>query len=127
MNTDPLASSGQALANAFGVDVAMENNDRTVIVRVNGELDLTTTPRFEASVNTALGALPDVLVVDLTEVTFLASCALSALVAAHQAGADRTMVRVVAAGRETLRPLQLTGLHESLAIYPSLQAALAAE
>ncbi len=96
----------------------------SVTLRVTGELDLLTTPKLEEWIALALGDQPAVLVIDLTGVTFLASCAISALVAAHQAGAGTTMVRVVAAGRETLRPLQLAGLDSSLEIYPTLRHAI---
>jgi hypothetical protein len=35
-------------------------------------------------------------------------------------------VRIVASGRATLRPIQLTGLEESLSLFPTREAALAA-
>lgn len=125
MNAIP-APPDRPSAAVSGADVALEYEGSAVIVRATGELDLVTTPKLEEAIGTALDGGPPVLVIDLTEVRFLASGALSALVAAHQAGADRTMVRVVAASRETSLPLQLTGLVQVLAVFPSRREALAA-
>jgi anti-anti-sigma factor len=106
------------------MEVVTEHADLTAItLRVTGELDLVTTPRLEKSIIVALGHRPAVLVIDLTGVTFLGSSAISALVIAHKASADTTAVRVVAASRETLRPLQLAGLELTLAIFSTRQEA----
>lgn len=125
MDINPVPSD-QPSTGVSRADVVLEHEGSALIVRVTGELDLVTTPKLEESIGAALGIGPTVLVIDLTEVRFLASGALSALVAAHQAGADRTMVRVVAASRATLLPLQATGLGQVLAIFPTQQEALAA-
>jgi anti-sigma B factor antagonist len=125
METNP-APSDQPSTQLSGADVVLEHEGSTVIVRVTGDLDLVTTPKLEESIGAALNDEPTVLVIDLTEVRFLASGALSALVAAHQAGAERTRVRVVAASRATLLPLQMTGLGQVLAIFPTQREALAA-
>jgi anti-sigma B factor antagonist len=124
VDNEPLVASDRPSAGLFDADVVMERDGTSsVTLRVTGELDLLTTPKLEESIALALGDQPAVLIIDLSGVTFLASCAISAVVAAHQTGTGTTMVRVVAAGRETLRPLQLAGLDSSLAIYPTLRHA----
>ena len=51
------------------------------------------------------------LVVDLSEVTFLDSAGLCVLAAAHRrAGGQGVRMRVLAASRAVIRPLQITGL-----------------
>jgi anti-anti-sigma factor len=125
MESNPV-SADQPPTDVSGANVVLEHQGSAVVVRVAGELDLVTTPMLEESIGTALGDGPGLLVIDLTEVTFLASGALSALVAAHQAGADRTTVRVVAANRATVLPIQMTGLDQVLAVFPTLADALAA-
>jgi anti-sigma B factor antagonist len=104
---------------------AEQREGGVVVLRVAGEIDLVTAPQLEESVTRALSERPKVLVVDLTEVGFLASAGMSVLLAAHHQAGEDTDLRVVASGSATFRPLDLTGLAQALSIYPSLRAALA--
>jgi anti-sigma B factor antagonist len=94
------------------------------VLALTGELDMVGIADVRDELLGVLRAAPPVLVVDLTEVTFVGSAALSALVDAHRA-ATRTSLRIVAADRRTLRPIQLTALDQVLAVYPTVAAALA--
>lgn len=96
----------------------------TVVLRVGGEIDLVTAPQLEESVTRALAQRPKVLVVDLTDVGFLASAGMSVLVAAHNQAGENTDMRLVASGSATFRPMELTGLSQALQIYPTLREAL---
>jgi len=109
----------------FGATVDVEQHGTAVVLRVAGELDLVTTPILTEASTTALRSRPPVLVIDLTGVTFLASVGMSAIVAAHETGGDHTKVRVVGSGRDTLRPIHVTGLDNLLSVYPDLPSALA--
>lgn len=109
----------------FGATVDVEQHGTAVVLRVAGELDLVTTPILSEASTRALRSRPPVLVIDLTDVTFLASIGMSAIVAAHEAGGDHTKVRVVGGSRDTLRPIRVTGLDNLLSIYPDLSSALA--
>lgn len=127
-STDPLTPGGLPdAAPVEGMRVLVEHHGSAVLLQVNGELDLLTAPRLEESVNSALQEQPKVLVLDLTEVGFLASSGIAALVDAHQRGGKDTEVRVVAQGNATFRPLELTGVTAKLAVYQSLAEALPAE
>jgi anti-sigma B factor antagonist len=95
-----------------------------VVLRVSGEIDLVTAPRLEESVTRVLAQRPEILVVDLTDVHFLASAGLSVLVAAHNQAGENTDMRLVASGSATLRPMELTGLAQALQLYPTLREAL---
>lgn len=110
---------------AFDVTVDVEHHDGAVVLHVAGELDMLTTPKLQESISRELAAHPPVLVIDLADVTFLASSAMAAIVVAHQKAGDRSAVRVVATSRETTRPLEVAGLRSYLSIYDSLDAALA--
>ena len=109
----------------FGATVDVEQRGTTVVLHVAGELDLVTTPILSEACTRALASRPPVLVIDLTGVTFLASVGMSAVVAAHEAGGEHTSVRVVGGGRDTLRPIRVTGLDNLLSVYPDLPSALA--
>ncbi|GAA1024730.1 STAS domain-containing protein [Amycolatopsis albidoflavus] len=105
----------------------VERDDRppVAVLTVYGEVDMVTAPLLTAAVEEALAAAPPVLVVDLAAVEFLASAGLTALVTMTQDRASRASLRIVASGRATVRPIQLTGLERSLPLYPTVEAALA--
>ena len=96
------------------------------VVSVAGVVDMLTSPQLETAIDAALDQRPAGVVVDFTEVEFLASAGMGVLVAAHdKAGADVTL-RVVADGPATSRPLKLVGIADIVSLYPSLDEALAA-
>lgn len=101
--------------------------DGTVVLAVSGEIDLLTSDEFNRHVTSALNsATTKRLVLDLSGVQFLGSAALSVLSsAANDARANGIDVRLVAADRTILRPLEIAGLHESLPVYDCLETALA--
>ena len=109
-------------ARAFRVERA--DRPPAVVLTVHGDVDMLTAPLLTASVDEALAENPPVLVVDLAEVEFLASAGLTALVTITQDRAAGDSLRIVAAGRATMRPIQLTGLERSLPLYPTVEAAL---
>ena len=97
------------------------------MVAVGGEIDLSTAPAFEAAVATALNEEPSVLVIDLSDVTFMASVGLRILVATQEELRTSVQVAVVANNAATSRPIEMTGLHEIITLYSTLDDALAAE
>lgn len=117
--------TGDALGDAAGTagSVALESRDGATVLRVDGALDLALAPKLRRLAERA-ARLGELLVIDLTGVTFLASAGMAELVRAHRATAASAPLRVVASGRITLRPLELTRLVDELAIYPSLSDAL---
>jgi anti-anti-sigma factor len=105
--------------------IARTQHEEAVIVEVAGDVDTTTAPALVRAADEALAEQPPVLVVDLSQVEFLASPGLTALLTIHRNAGPGTAVRIVASGRATLRPIQLTGLEESLSLFPTREAALA--
>lgn len=104
------------------LDVQVRVADGTTIVTVHGEVDMASAPQLQTALEAAQpGGKP--LVVDMSEVGFLGSAGLSVLlVITESAGSDG--VRVVAS-EAVRRPIELTGLDKMLAVYDSLDAALA--
>jgi anti-anti-sigma factor len=99
-------------------DVTVEVVPGARIVRVRGEFDLATTPRFVAAVGDAAA---DRLVVDLGECTFVDSSAIRALLLAGrgqlEAGGGAA---VVATEPSTLRVLEIAGVDQALPVFSSL-------
>ena len=90
----------------------------TTVVLFAGELDLATAPLLDARLAQAAHGL---LVVDLTEVSFMGVAGITVLVR-HQARAAR--FRVVADTRPVLRLFQLLGLVAAFDIHPTVADAL---
>lgn len=106
------------------ITVSTENYNGAVVVVVAGDVDLLTAPKLEQTVWTALDTRPAVLVIDLSEVGFLASAGLGVLVKMYNAMDGHTRLRVIASNRETWRPLEVTGLLEILAVYATREEAV---
>ncbi|MGW4487679.1 STAS domain-containing protein [Amycolatopsis sp. NPDC004368] len=98
--------------------------DRAVVVTVAGEIDLVTAPELDEIVTGVVDEHPEVLVVDLSEVTFLSSAGLQVLAAAHQRLGERGL-RVVSTSHITTRPLTSTGLDTWIGLFTTVDEALA--
>lgn len=99
------------------------------MVVATGELDVLTVPRLrEVLAESVRSAEADTLVLDLTEVGFLGSLGLRALVEiAAEAEANGKGLRVVVdSQRPVVRPIMLSGLDRELDLYDSLDDALPA-
>ncbi|GAA2880757.1 STAS domain-containing protein [Pseudonocardia halophobica] len=106
--------------------VRLDQVPEGVVLAVAGALDLSLAPKVQRTVERAARLRPALLVIDLTEVTFLASAGMAELVRANRQLGGQVPVRVVATGRLVLRPLELTRLTDELTIHPTLADALAA-
>lgn len=98
-----------------------------LVLTVTGEIDMLTAPHLHTAVSAAMQQGEKLLVLDLSEVSFLGSPGLAVLVAANQAAtrSSRAAIRlVVAENRAVIRPLRVTALDRVLATYGSLDEAL---
>jgi anti-sigma B factor antagonist len=105
-------------------DRQVAEHGETVVLSVMGEVDLVTAPILEESILTALGREPDMVVVDLSEVSFLASVGMSILIGCNERAGDSIRFRLVASGAATFRPLELTGVANTISIFPTRHQAL---
>ena len=95
-----------------------------VVVRASGAIDMLTAPQLAEAIRVALSKGPTGLVVDLTDVEFLASAGMQVLVAAHSTATPAARFAVVADGPATSRPLKIMGLADLLGVYPTLDSAI---
>ena len=103
---------------AFSVDV--EHRDEVRVVKVSGELDVSTVPQ----VNDALEAgASSALVLDLTDVPFMSSAGI-ALISGARHRADR--FAVAGARGDVAMLLEVTGLAAHLTLADDVDAAVAA-
>jgi anti-sigma B factor antagonist len=84
--------------------------DRARVLHVVGEIDTLTAPLLRAQLDGQIPQVP-LLVLDLTEVTFLGSAGLAVLVAAKDdAETHDHRLRIVPGSRIVVRALEATGL-----------------
>jgi anti-sigma B factor antagonist len=107
-------------------DVIVEWRDQDVVLAVSGELDLVTAPDLSESVALVLEKSPSAVVIDLSDVGFLASAGMSLLASTHQQLGSDAGFAVVADGPATGRPLTLVGLDEVFGIYATVDEAFVA-
>ena len=87
-----------------------------VVLAASGELDMATSPRLTRAIEAHVG---EQVVVDLSEVTFIDSLGLRALINARQTlGEDN--IRLVAPDGPVLRLLKLTKLDETFTVSDEL-------
>jgi anti-sigma B factor antagonist len=112
MNADPHVNPADEAGDVGEVvrfDVVTHGTDATV-VHVVGEIDTLTAPVLRAQLDEHIPTVP-LLVLDLSDVTFLGSAGLAVLVAAKDAADARDhTLRLVCGSRIVIRALEATGL-----------------
>ena len=98
-----------------------------VVVDVCGEVDVHTAARLRDRLIAALDGGTRSLIVDLTQLGFIDSTGLGALVAArNHADEVEAALRLVCSSERLLKLFRITGLHEVFSIYPTIEDAVAA-
>lgn len=109
------------------LDIAHRMVDETLVVVVSGEVDIHTAPSLRAAATAGIDH-PSVnpCILDLTEVTFLDSAGLTALLDAtsHAEARDEPLRIIVDGNRPVIRPIEITSLDDELSLYHSIDEAL---
>ena len=124
----PVPETGAMPASREGGEtlrITVERDDGAHVLRLRGELDLRTVPKLRMRLAEALERGGGPVVVDLTDVTFIDSTGLSALLNALRrlTRAGRRMLLSTQEG-PVLRLLRMTRLDSTFALYDSAEAAL---
>jgi anti-sigma B factor antagonist len=99
--------------------------DGTQVFKLTGSLDIATSPTVRAALLEASARGDHRLIVDLTDVEFLDSTGLGALIGAQRRAKEFAgEVRLVVKEGQILRLLRITGLLKVFAVYPTLADAL---
>jgi len=109
------------LLSGFGIE--MDADDGAVVLRLRGELDMASTPRLKEALRAALERRPSMLAVDLSELGFIDSVGIGALIGAAPRAASAGCSFVLRSPRRSVqRVLRLTGVEQLLAIEPELSS-----
>nr|BFE50478.1 STAS domain-containing protein [Saccharothrix mutabilis subsp. capreolus] len=101
--------------------------DGALVLAVAGEVDLDSVEGLAAALTDAVDRGPcEVVVADLSTVTFLGSIGLTALLEATRRAdaAGRSLHLVVDANRPVIRPIEITGLDLELTLFHTVEEAL---
>jgi anti-sigma B factor antagonist len=100
--------------------------EAVTVLAIRGEIDVSTAPELRERLLAATTDPPRIVVVDLSEVSFLDSTALGVLVSGvkrlRSEGGD---LRLVVTGRSVAKVLEVTGLVEVFSIFETVDAAVA--
>lgn len=111
----------------MGVDLGLDVTERhgAVVVRVRGEVDVSTAPRLRQELVELAGQGRQLVVVDLDDVDFLDSTGLGVLVGGlkrfRSLGGDLVLV---CTGERILRILAITRLDRAFTVHDSVDAVL---
>jgi anti-sigma B factor antagonist len=113
-----------AAAVEFGI-IRHELDDRTSLISVEGELDLSTAPQLKWMLLDSLDAGHDQLVLDLSLSTFMDSTALGVLIGVNRSLDVGGRMAIACARTDVLHIFELSGLDSAFSIFATLGEALA--
>lgn len=91
----------------------------SVVVRLQGELDMATAPLLSRALDTALDARPNILALDLRDLTFVDSTGIRVLITAcRRAGGQGSSFVLRDPRRPVLKALRLTGVDRLMVVEP---------
>ena len=97
---------------------------RLAVLRVCGDMDILTAPALTEAILAVLRDNPAAVIADLSDVKFLGSAGITALVTAHTRVTETARFIVVADSAATSRPIRLVGLDTILTMHPTLERAV---
>lgn len=108
-----------------GLDLSELDDGSAVVLAAAGIVDMAAAPALAERIGVILRRRPPVLIVDFTDVSFLATAGMSVLMEANRKSEELSIsFRLIADGPVTVRPMQLLGIDDFFAIYPTVDAAL---
>lgn len=107
-----------------GIELKEARLGSAIVITVGGCVDMRTAAELTTAIDRACAQhAPGGVIVDLTGVRFLAAAGINSLLAAHW-GSAADGFGVVATGPVTHRPIAVLGLHDEMALFPTLDDAL---
>jgi anti-sigma B factor antagonist len=116
--------ASQVLPRPFAI-YKRELDERTSVISVEGELDLSTAPRLKWMLLDSLEADDALAVADLSLVSFMDSTALGVLVGVQRKLGDSARLAIACTSEKVLQIFEFSGIDSAFAIFPTLEQALA--
>lgn len=110
---------------ALSVEITTEHDGDAMIYKLRGSLDLATAPSLRAALLEAANEGKHDIIVDLSQLEFLDSTGLGALIGAQRRALEYNgCLRLIVSDGPIQRLLTITGLMKVLPVYASLESAL---
>ncbi len=124
--TESTPGSVSSSTSSAGCTVTHRRVGTTHVVAVAGTVDTLTVSHVQEAITVATGESPAALIVDLSQVDFLASVGMGLLIQTNETLSPEQRFAVVADGPATSRPLKLIGVADIVKVFATLDRALAA-
>ncbi|MGZ3498797.1 MAG: STAS domain-containing protein [Vulcanimicrobiaceae bacterium] len=109
----------------LSIDIKSEHNGDALVFKLRGSLDLATAPSVRAALLEAADDGKHEIIVDLTQLEFLDSTGLGALIGAYRRAMEHQgRVALVVNDGPIARLLNITGLMRIFSVYHTVDAAL---
>ncbi len=109
----------------LSIDIKSERDGDALVFKLHGSLDLATAPSVRAALLEAAGEGKHEIIVDLTQLEFLDSTGLGALIGAHRRSIEHGgRVALIVNEGPISRLLNITGLMRAFAVFHTVDAAL---
>ena len=108
-------------------DINVTQHKRVDVVAVNGRIDSSTAPQFEAAVQKIIDAERYRIVVDLSKTDYMSSAAFRVLISVHKQvhkGTRRGDIRIAGASSKLMETFKLGGFDELFKFYPDQVSAV---
>jgi anti-anti-sigma factor len=94
----------------------LETRDNNAIITLSGDLDASTAAEFKSQVEAAAATTPNHLILDMSELEYMASAGLRVLIFAKQKMGQDVEIYVVSPQELVLGTIEKTGFHHSVHI-----------
>jgi anti-anti-sigma factor len=94
----------------------LESTNNVARITVGGELDASAAPIFRDRIEQAASAKPIKLVIDMTDLSYMASAGLRALIFAKQKMGSSVALILVGLQASVRETLEMTGFHQSVTL-----------
>ena len=101
--------------------IATSQQDQEVTLILSGELDAAAAPQFKTQIESAAQSNPSKLVLDIKDLSYMASAGLRVLVFARQKMGGDVDIIVVAPQDAVRETIEMTGFHHSVTMVDSYE------
>ncbi|MGE0198728.1 MAG: STAS domain-containing protein [Simkaniaceae bacterium] len=110
---------------SVGLNIAIENEPRATIIRIEGRLDAASTPLLERKLQELIGGGVKNIVLDFSQVNYLSSAGMRLLLSTTKKlkGAGGAL-HCCSVGEEVMEIIKMAGFERIIHIFPTEQEAL---